>query len=181
MINKKKFFSEVREKLFGGKLTVAQVKGMLHILNEWEERKLTDLRWLAYMLATTIHETDKTMQPIEEYGKGKGKLYGKPDPITKKVYFGRGLVQLTWLDNYRKMSKVTGEDLVNHPEKATDMAVAVKIMYEGMIRGMFTGRALRHYFNDKVNNPIEARRIINILDKAELIKGYHNRFLDALT
>jgi hypothetical protein len=35
------------------------------------------------------------MQPIEEYGKGRGMPYGKPDPTTGQVYYGRGFVQLT--------------------------------------------------------------------------------------
>ncbi len=29
------------------------------------------------MLATVYHETAKTMQPIEEYGRGVGRDYGK--------------------------------------------------------------------------------------------------------
>lgn len=36
------------------------------------------------------------------------KLYGK--------YWGRGLIQLTWLDNYKKASDALGRDYVNHPE-----------------------------------------------------------------
>ena len=50
------------------------------------------LRQTAYMLATAKHETANTFAPIEEYGKGKGLPYGKPDRKTGLVYFGRGYV-----------------------------------------------------------------------------------------
>lgn len=112
MINHKFFFDHVRTYLFFDKLAQPQVNGLNAILNEWEKNYAKkDDRWLAYMLATTHHETDRTMQPIEEYGKGKGKLYGKPDPITGKAYYGRGFVQLTWKSNYEKMGKVLGQTL----------------------------------------------------------------------
>lgn len=71
MLNRKHFYDSVRESLFGGTLLQQQVAGMEAILREWEAQQLTDRRWLAYMLGTTYHETAKTMQPIEEYGKGK--------------------------------------------------------------------------------------------------------------
>ncbi|TOE35570.1 hypothetical protein CGJ43_25525, partial [Vibrio parahaemolyticus] len=60
------------------------------------------LQYLAYVLATTYHETGHTMKPIEEWGKGQGRPYGEPDPETGQTYYGRGYVQLTWLANYIK-------------------------------------------------------------------------------
>src|SRR3990167_1622370 len=67
-MNRQKFFEAVRTKPFGGSLTPGQVQGTGAILNEWEARGLTDLRFLAYMLATAFHETARTMLPIKEYG-----------------------------------------------------------------------------------------------------------------
>ena len=103
-----------------------------------------DVRWLAYSLATTIHETASTMWPIEEYGKGKGQPYGVPDPDTGEAYYGRGFVQLTWKDNYQKMTPIVdplfpGEpiDLVKKPAQALDPHVAAAIMYQGMAAGSF--------------------------------------------
>ena len=78
MINRKTFFYDVRIKLFGGRLGQRQVDGMNAILDEWEKRDLTDLRWLAYTLATAFWETAHTMWPIEEWGKGQGHPYGVP-------------------------------------------------------------------------------------------------------
>lgn len=92
--DRKTYFDSVRPSLFQGKLSQDQVEGQEAILGEWElpqvDMPTTDLRWLAYMLATTYHETSATMQPIEEYGKGSGKSYGKEDPETKQTYYGRG-------------------------------------------------------------------------------------------
>ncbi len=46
---------------------------MTAILNYWEANYAKkDDRWLAYMFATAHHETDRKIQAIEEYGKGKG-------------------------------------------------------------------------------------------------------------
>jgi hypothetical protein len=90
-IDKTIFFDSVRPKPFPNKLTQAQVDGMEAILDAWEaDYSVWDLRWLAYCLATTFHETSQEMLPIEEYGKGEGQPYGKEDPETGQAYYGRG-------------------------------------------------------------------------------------------
>lgn len=180
MINRKKFFDSIRASLFGGTLTQGQVDGIDAILDEWDRRKWSNLRWLAYMLATAYHEVARTMQPIEEYGKGKGYSYGVPDPVTGETYYGRGLVQLTWKTNYQKMSALVGVDLVTNPSLALQLPIAVQIMFEGMRDGLFTGVGLPKYFSDTIDDPINARRIINGTDRAEMIAGYHMKFLKGL-
>lgn len=187
------FYAAIRQTLFRNRLLASQIKGMDAILNEWNSNEdLIDLRWLAYMLATTYHETAQTMQPIEEYGKGRGKAYGRkikmtgvPYTLPNKLYYGRGFVQLTWYENYAKMGRLFGIDLLNQPELALRLDVSTKILFEGMTKGDsnfgdFTGRSLEMYFNAKVDDPINARRIINGRDKALTISKYHNHFLAAL-
>mgnify|MGYP001584240980 CR=1 FL=1 len=185
MIDKQKFFNTVKTNFNIKHLTKSQVAGIDAILDHWEISTYTDLRWLAYMLATVFHETARTMQPIEEYGKGKGKKYGEPDPITKKVYYGRGYVQLTWKANYYTMGKILQIDLVNKPELALDIPIAIKIMFEGMttsasMRGDFTGKCLEQFFNNTTEDWINARKIINGLDCAKLIAEYGKKFLTCL-
>ena len=130
------------------------------------------LRQAAYMLATAKHETANTFAPIEEYGKGKGLPYGKPDRKTGLVYFGRGYVQLTWVKNYQTMCTVLGLPLYTQPDLALRYDVAYKIMSYGMTHGTFTGVGLGRYINDQKTDYLNARKIINSLDKADLIAGY---------
>jgi len=177
MLNRKFFFDYVRNYLFGQRLRPSQVNGLTAIMNEWDSSSSKkDDRWLAYMLATTHHETDKTMQPIQEYGKGKGKPYGIADPITGQAYFGRGFVQLTWKRNYQVMSRITGVDLVNKPDRAMDLPIATKILFYGMFNGSFTGKKLGDYFSPVKEDWVGARRIINALDKANIIADYAKRY-----
>jgi putative chitinase len=182
MIDRVNFFDTIRRTLFGGSLTQSQVDGINVILAMWETRTdFTDLRWLAYMLATTKWETAHTMQPIEEYGKGRGRKYGEPDPATGQTYYGRGYVQLTWHDNYAKMAALTGVDLVGHPELALEPKIAAMILFDGMRDGTFTGLGLHYFFNGTADDPVGARRIINSLDHAEDIATIHRAFLEALS
>lgn len=174
------FFDNIRPLFRDKKLNQAQVTAIELILDEWQNSSMTDSRHLAYMFATVFHETAQTMQAIEEYGKGKKHAYGQPDPITKQAYYGRGLVQLTFKANYQTFTKVLKVDLVNHPELALDPTIAVKIMFHGMQKGSFTGKKLSDYLNDTKEDWINARRIINILDRAEDIAGYAKKFYAAI-
>ena len=178
-IDRDRFFGRIRVNPFGGTLTQGQVDGCNAILNGWESRpELTDKRWLAYMLATAQWETAHTMKPIEEYGHGAGRPYGVA--INGHIYYGRGYVQLTWAVNYAKMAALTGADLVNHPELALDPRIAGLIMFEGMKGGLFTGVGLPRFFNDRRDDPVEARRIINGMDHADDIAAIHAGFLAGL-
>jgi glycosyl hydrolase family 19 (putative chitinase) len=134
----------------------------------------------AYVLATIKHETAETYLPIAEYGKGKGRIYGKPDPVTGKTYYGRGYVQLTWKFNYEKMGKLLGIDLVNKPELAMERETAWKITELGMVKGLFTGKKLSDYITAYKRDFYNARKIINGLDRAGIITGYATGFREAL-
>jgi predicted chitinase len=68
---------------------------------------------LAQFMAQTNHESwDFT------------KLYQVGD---KRVYGGKGLIQLTGKQNYAAASKFAGVDLVKHPEEAAKLGTALKI------------------------------------------------------
>lgn len=77
---------------------------------------------LAYMLATTKHETAHTYMGISEFGQGRGRPYGREitviDPTTQKVYkntyYGRGYVQLTWGFNYQRLDHHLGHGIFPH-------------------------------------------------------------------
>jgi putative chitinase len=175
-MNRATFFAGVRGPLFNGRLTPSQVAGIDAILDEAEKRR-TPIKWLAYMLATAYHEVDRTMQPIREYGRGRGKKYGKPTKHGGQIAYGRGLVQLTWDVNYERADKELGLNgaLIRNYDLALDPKIAVQIMFVGMEKGWFTGRSLKTPATYR-----EWRRIINGLDDATLIAGYAERFEAAL-
>jgi len=188
----KAFFDTVRQELFSGNLTMGHVAGMNAILAAWDNplNHLTkpDVRFVAYALATAYWETAQKMLPIREYGEGRGKEYGKPSPPWGQIYYGRGLVQLTWYRNYDAADVrlradgllEPGEDLVRTPDLALRPDIAAAIMLSGMTIGWFTGKKLADYFNAKVNDPVTARRIINGLDHAADIAKFHAHFCAAL-
>lgn len=181
-INRRFFFDQVRLTLFDGRLRQPQIAGLTAFLDKWEaEHDADDDRWLAYVLATTHHETGRRFQPIEEIGKGQGRPYGKPDPVTGHRYYGRGYVQLTWKNNYRKLGDALGVDLVNRPELALDVGIALRIIFFGMINGSFTGRGLPRYFNATTEDWRNARRIVNGLDRADDIASMARRYYAAVS
>lgn len=197
-MNRSDFFATIRESLFEGSISKPQVNGIDAILDEAEARK-TPMRHLAYMLATTYHETAQTMQPVREtlassddvaikrlekaWADGKLKWVKKPywrkDPDGKS-WLGRGLVQITHKDNYITLGEAVRVDLVADPDAAMSMPVAIKIMFEGMNKGLFTGKKLSDYLDGPLADYVGARRIINGTDKDKMIAGYANEFASAL-
>lgn len=186
----KHFYDTIRPVLFPAGLHQSQVDGIEAILKACAV--IADQRQVAYILATIYHECQKTMQPIEEDGKGHGHDYGKmlkrgggegkriPYTTPNQIYYGRGYVQLTWYENYAIQSKLLGVDLLNHPELALQPEIAAKILIHGMTKGDFTGHTLSQYFHDAESDYLHARKIINGMDCAELIAGYAHTFFSAL-
>lgn len=185
------FFSEIRQSIYRGRMSQSQVDGINAILAGWKRYGDGDIRKLANVLATSYHETAHTMQAIHE--RGRRSYFNKYEPGTRigrnlgntKTgdgfrFRGRGHVQLTGRANYAKMSKEISIDLVSDPDKALDTEISVRIMIVGMMRGMFTGKGLPDYINDRESDFRNARRVVNGLDKASLIAGYSDGFLDAI-
>lgn len=178
-------FKILKEQLFDGRLTQSQVDALNFLVLKCKEGLLTYPE-TAYCLATVYHETGvptkggvvRTMLPVKEAG---SLAYLK----SKKYYpyIGYGYVQLTWEDNYRRIGKLIGVDLIKKPERALEPEVAALIMVGGMKNGWFTGKGFRR------NAPVAkydrakyvyARRIINGTDKAGLIADYALIFEKAL-
>ena len=183
------FFAEARDHVFGGSMYQGQVDGCLAILNAWEQHApASDPRFIAYSLATTFHETARSMAPVRELGAGRGRAYGNPVPPYNQIYYGRGLVQLTWERNYTYATKRLRElglvgsdvDLVRNPDLAMRPDIAAAVLVCGMSEGWFTGRKLIDYFKGTRSDWIDARVIINGHDKAELIASYGLAFYHAI-
>ena len=150
-----------------------------------DDPDITDLRWAAYMLATVKHECANTWAPIVERGAREyfdkyeagtpiGARLGNTQPGDGYQYRGRGFVQITGRNNYKKLGQLLnlGDRLVKQPELALDFDIAYKIMSYGMRHGTFTGRKLESFIHSTECDYLHARRIINGLDRAESIQGY---------
>lgn len=184
-IDLKTFFNEVRP-LFG-RLAAKQVSGMEAKLKAFKEAGLP-LSHAAYAMATSYHETAKRMQPVKE-GLTLSDTWRKKN-LRYYPWYGRGDVQLTWEENYIKADKKLGLGgaLISNLDLALDPDISAEIMVQGMVEGWFSGdKKGRHTMARHMPNPEasfaqfkNARRIINIMDKAELIAGYAIKFQSAL-
>jgi len=190
------FFDACRAGIMGPVLDAGEVSGANIILEAMEGAPLS---WTAYALATAFHETAHTMQPVKEYG-GDNYFFRKYDPKGQNPklaailgntqagdgvkYCGRGFVQLTGRTNYTKAAQFTGKPLLERPELAQDEEIAAKIMRWGMERGVFTGKRLGDMLpaGKPASRPefVQARKIINGLDRATDVAGYAMQFQDAL-
>lgn len=191
--NHDKVFATYRAEF--GSLTVSQMSGLESLLSSMEQDKEIDCtNYLAYMLATLKHETANTFQPVTEYGSAS--YFNRYDPVLAETttrretakrngntargdgykYRGRGYVQITWKNNYKKLGDALGYDLVNTPDETLNPAIAYKIMSYGMRKGIFTGKKLSDYISDSKADYTNARKIINGLDKAGTIARYAEKF-----
>jgi putative chitinase len=199
--DRKRLFDSIRSKLTtNGKLSQSQVNGIELLVEEGESRGF-NTEWIAYVLATAWHETGATMEPVRETFADtdeqaiarlnaawrKGQLTWVKTPYWEDGYFGRGFVQLTHKYNYEKMGEWLKLDLVGKPSLALDRKNAAKIIYEGMLKGMFTGKALPEYLDGVDGTDAEdareytrARIIVNGKDKAKKIANYALKFEAAL-
>lgn len=138
------------------------------------DKNLTDVRHVAYMMATVYHETSGTWQPIDEKGKGAGRYYGKPATIEcggksyTNIWYGRGYVQLTLADNYKKFDERMnlGCSLVSNPDKAKEPELAYKILSAGTVYGIYRGLKISDYTGGNKCDYYNARDVINA-DKAD--------------
>ncbi|MGE3346871.1 MAG: hypothetical protein AB7I35_05490 [Ramlibacter sp.] len=164
-------------------LTASQYQGLDALLASVQlDPDITDLRWVAYMLATVKHECANTFHPVTEYGADSYfAKYERPSALSVRLgntqtgdglrFKGRGYVQITGRANYTRLSAALGlgTAFVTQPALVLEPLNAYRIMSLGMRAGMFTGRKLAGYINATTCDYLGARRIINGQDKAQEI------------
>ena len=206
-MNKTAFFNAIRPMFPGKKLTAAQVAGMEAMMVAFDMVGDKDQDTLAYGLATVFHETGCKMQPVREGNvktdasarKAVKRLAEKRGPNSAVAryaqavgpyghwYYGRGLPQLTFLENYKASSADAGVDLVKNPDAMLDPVISARVLFRGLMDGRWNGKGKGISFYEGDDDflsdaeAIAARRTINVQDKASLIAGYHRKFYNALT
>ena len=124
---------------------------------------------IGYVLGTVDWETAHTFQPVKEaYWNSEN---WRKSHLRYYPYYGRGYVQLTWKDNYRKYGEKLGIDLVGNPDLALDPDNAMFILIDGFKTGAFTGKKITDYINEDRTDFYNARRCINGLDRADEDSG----------
>ena len=138
---------------------------------------------IAFNLAQAEHETGRWMAPIREGCSRQGpagtdaqareaiasalrKGLIKLDYLTAvngQSYYGRGLIQITWKDNYAKFERITGRPLVGRPDLALEWPVALGIMYKGINLGVFRKAKFSDFITGvpTVSAYASARNIVN--------------------
>lgn len=176
------FYGAIRNSVFLGKMTQAQVAGCDALIKACGNAGWSTA-WTAYGLATAFHETNATMEPVRE-------AYWLSEDWRKAhlryfPHYGRGYVQLTWEQGYRRADTELGlgGKLVADPDLALDPEIAARILVAGMSEGWFTSKSLATYLPDELGTVAQftqARRIINGTDRAPKIAGEAIDFQAAL-
>lgn len=169
-MDRKVFYNSIRSSIG---LTEQNVQGFEKVLDYAEQHK-TNPRFLPNILAQAFWESGRTMWPVREafwLSEAWRKQHLRYYP-----FYGRGLIQTTWQANYAKMGKIVKADLVKHPELLLDWEYALPALFIGMEEGIYTGKKLSDYIDDKDEPDAEdyrefvnARRIVNGTDRAQEI------------
>lgn len=186
-----RFFRLLPGTPFTGTPSAAQKDGMAQVIEaSFRLYPNGDPRWLAYILASIFHETGQMMVPVREGFKqtdsearehvkrlcARRHIADYAEPVNGISYFGRGRVQNTHLENYRKLSTRFSRDFVNHPELLLDPAIDAEVSVVGHVEGIWTGRRLDEFITGDRADYVGARRIVNGQDRAAEIAGYARDF-----
>lgn len=184
------YMENCKTKPFNNVFQEHEKEAVSDIIDAFLEEGYTDIRLLAYALATVRIECGSNMRPVREgfaatdaqarahvkkYKRKYAEVYTFPGVPGDFCYYGRGLVQLTWYENYKK------EGIQHDPDRALDPDFAARLLFKGLLDGRWNGRGKSlMYYLDK-NDPVQARRTVNVLNKAELVADYYKDFLLALS
>lgn len=157
------------------------------LFDSWEHDGDSDKRKLAYILATAFRESRGTFLPIREAPTCPTDACRETvirDLLTKRAvaesrptpgpsiyaslqangqrYYGRGYIQISGPENYKRISKLMnmGSTLYDEPDKVMEPEISRTILIRGMMLGWF-GPPLSHYFNESNDDWISARRSVN--------------------
>ena len=154
---------------------IGHIETIQSIKNECIKQGLLLTEQQAYIVATVEHETAGTFEPVREaFWLSEN---WRKNNLRYWPYYGRGYVQITWESNYKKFSKLTNVDLVEHPDKAMEKDIALFILVYGFKHGTFTGKKITDYITETKHDFVGCRRCINGTDKAKHIAFLTEKYL----
>lgn len=116
---------------------------------------------------------------LEYFGWLYGTSWKPPKPVSNGNYYGRGFIQLTHKENYEKIGKLIGVDLVNNPELLEDesdegIAVNAKYVVAFIQSGMSDWKEAqwKSNFMERVLNTVKGSH-----DSWDKKRGYNEYFL----
>lgn len=145
---------------------------------------ITDIRQVAYVLATVAHESGFLCIP-ERKAKPGTEIWEKYQrKYWDSGYYGRGYCQITWHYNYKKFGALLEMPLLTSPDLALTPETSAKILVIGMSKGYFTtqnimvpGKKLEDYINTKKCDFVGARKIVNGTFKAAEVAAKAEKIL----
>lgn len=187
-INRKEVMEKLRKALEASRLSrdwkPGAVDGFMQIVAYGYKNGYSTAE-IAFNISQAEHETSGWLQPIREGCRRQGPA-GTDDQAIRAIqaairsgliksnyltktkgvaHYGRGLIQITWIDNYLKFEKLTGKPLVAQPDLALEWYTALFIMYKGINAGLFRKVRFKDYVPDgtapTVGKYASARNIIN--------------------
>lgn len=166
-----------------GTLNLSKDQSVNLLIQTALDEGVTDKAHIANILGQAQHESDnfRTSQEYDDGSAYEGRSnLGNTQAGDGKRFKGRGYIQITGRDNYKKFSKILGLDLISNPEIAEQPKVAALIAVIGMRDGVFTTRSLSDYGSDGNFDHVGARQIVNGNDRASYIAGLALDWYDKL-
>jgi hypothetical protein len=186
-------FFDNYERVFGP-VDQATTRNLTSIFDYLERNpRISDIRTLAYTLATIKYETHNTFEPqtapgnpefwerVQGPSTGPGRFFGHTQPGDATRYRGRGYLPLTGKRNYAAMSRTLGllgtpDDLEANPDGMLTPEIAFRATIVMLTDGTMTGRKLSDYITGQRADYRNARRVVNGIDHADAIAGLAAQF-----
>lgn len=179
-MNREAFYNTLRPHLG---ITQEFVFGTEKILDYLEAHPM-NVNIGAYALATTYWETGKSMRPVEEGYYLGSRAAAFQRKLRYYPFYGRGLIQTTWKENYEKLALLLGKPKdfftrdADSRHRLLEWEWAIPALFKATEAGIYTGKSFADYIDDVDESDEEdfkeykqARRVVNGTDRsAEIAK-----------